>query len=222
MPNETATAIFLTCCLTLFFTINLHNVLRLHKRRPDETPTAEVEQPSGIIVGIAALGTLVYFLEALVYLFLVFTNLMSKLESFPFIIEPLSNSYLQLFGAILTATGYFTFLWSVITRGRYSVSWAMHKNHKLITSGPYHYVRHPSYLGYYLIFIGLFLLWPTPFTLIPLAAVPGYYLVTEQEEKLLTERFGTEYTEYQKRTGRFIPKLRQQQKPDKPSTDVNQ
>jgi protein-S-isoprenylcysteine O-methyltransferase Ste14 len=212
MPNETPIAIFLTCCLTLFFTINLHNILRLHKRRPDEIPTAEVEQPSGFIVGAAAFGTLVYFLEALAYPFLTFANLMPMLEHFPYTIEPLSNSYLQLFGTILTATGYFTFLWSVITRGRYSVSWAMHKNHKLITWGPYRYVRHPSYLGYYLMFTGLFFLWPTPFTLIPLAAIPGYYLVTLQEEKLLSERFGTEYVEYKKRTGRFIPKLHQQQR----------
>jgi len=56
-------------------------------------------------------------------------------------------------------------------------------------------------------FIGLFIIWPSIVTLVPLAAVPGYILVTYQEEKLLEKRFGQEYVEYQKRTGRFLPKF---------------
>jgi protein-S-isoprenylcysteine O-methyltransferase Ste14 len=45
------------------------------------------------------------------------------------------------------------------------------------------------------------------FTLIPLFSIPGYYLVTLEEERLLIKRFGKEYLKYQKRTGRFIPKF---------------
>jgi protein-S-isoprenylcysteine O-methyltransferase Ste14 len=56
-------------------------------------------------------------------------------------------------------------------------------------------------------FLGFITLWPNIVTLIPLAAIPGYIKVTVQEEKLLEQRFGDEYREYQRRTGRFIPKF---------------
>jgi protein-S-isoprenylcysteine O-methyltransferase Ste14 len=116
--------------------------------------------------------------------------------------------YIQILGLLLTFFGYFLFVWSVVSRGRYAVSWGMSENHKLVTWGPYRYVRHPSYLGYFLMFLGFFLYWTNMFTLIPLVAIPGYYWVTFDEERLLTQRFGDEYAEYQKKTGRFIPKLR--------------
>jgi protein-S-isoprenylcysteine O-methyltransferase Ste14 len=68
-------------------------------------------------------------------------------------------------------------------------------------------VRHPSYLAYFFMFIGLFAIWPSWLTLIPLAAIPGYFRVTFREEKLLEKRFGSQYLDYQRKTGRFIPKL---------------
>jgi protein-S-isoprenylcysteine O-methyltransferase Ste14 len=114
---------------------------------------------------------------------------------------------MQIFGSVLTLAGYFVFLWSVIVRGKYAVSWEMPENQKLVTWGPYSRVRHPSYLGYFLMFFGFLFLWPSMFTLIPLFSIPGYYLVTLKEERLLIKRFGKEYLKYQKRTGRFIPKF---------------
>ncbi|NIQ07584.1 MAG: isoprenylcysteine carboxylmethyltransferase family protein, partial [Candidatus Korarchaeota archaeon] len=69
------------------------------------------------------------------------------------------------------------------------------------------YIRHPSYLGYFLMFFGIFALWPNGLTLIPLVAVPGYYSLTFVEEKLLIQRFGEEYLEYMRKTGRFLPKI---------------
>lgn len=57
-------------------------------------------------------------------------------------------------------------------------------------------------------FFGLFFLWSNLFTLIPLIAIPGYFLVTVEEERLLKQRFGEEYVNYQRKTGRFIPRLR--------------
>jgi protein-S-isoprenylcysteine O-methyltransferase Ste14 len=113
----------------------------------------------------------------------------------------------QLVGMFLTALGYLVFVWSVIARGRYSVAWAMPEHQKLVTRGPYRYVRHPSYLGYFLMFIGLVLLRPTLPTLFSIVAIPGYYRLTFEEERLLETRFGEEYHKYQKTTGRFIPKL---------------
>jgi len=114
----------------------------------------------------------------------------------------------QIVGLVLTGAGYFLFIWSVIARARYAVSWAMTENHRLVTWGPYRYVRHLSYLGYFLMFLGLFFTWPNFLTLFPLIAIPGYVRVTVEEERFLLLRFGDQFLEYQRRTGRFIPKLR--------------
>jgi len=85
--------------------------------------------------------------------------------------------YLQIVGLVLTGTGYFLVNWSVVARGEYAVSWAMTENHRLVAWGPYRYVRHPSYLGYFPMFLGLLSLWPHLLTLLPLIAVPGYIRV---------------------------------------------
>jgi protein-S-isoprenylcysteine O-methyltransferase Ste14 len=219
MLMETIIGTFLLICLALFFSINLHNILRLHKPGNDTAePQAEAERPSGFTVGIAAFGTFFYFAETLTYPLLAFTNIPSSPTTFPLSYQLQFTPYLQAIGIVATALGYFLFIWSVITRGKYATSWTMRKNHKLITTGPYKHARHPSYLGYFLMFLGLAALWPNLLTLIPLAAIPGYIKVTNQEEKLLQQHFGNEYVDYQKKTGRFIPKL-QQWKDNKEKTD---
>jgi protein-S-isoprenylcysteine O-methyltransferase Ste14 len=209
MLVETIIAILLLICLTCFASINLHNILIVHKRRNKNASSyAEVERPSGFIVDIAALGTLVYFLETLIYVFLVFFGSFHVLYAYPVYFKSSFALYTEVLGLILTLSGYFLFIWSVIARNVYAVSWEMPGSQKLVTWGPYFYVRHPSYLGYFLMFFGLFFIWPGLFTLLPIAAIPGYYSITFEEEKLLTQRFGDEYLRYQKRTGRFIPRLR--------------
>jgi len=207
MLTETFVAVFLLVCLACFFSVNLHNILRVHKRTSQEKVYAEVERSSGFVVGVAAAGTMVYFFEVLLYLFLVFSGLISVLSDFPIRFQFVFAFPLQLTGLVFTVVGYIVFIWSVIARGRYAVSWEMPESHKLVTWGPYRYVRHPSYLGYFFMFFGLFFVWPNFFTLLPMAAIPGYYRITFEEEKLLTRRFGDEYVEYQKKTGRFIPKF---------------
>jgi protein-S-isoprenylcysteine O-methyltransferase Ste14 len=208
MPIETVIATFLLACLACFFSFNLYNMLMVRKRRGDEKVYAEVERPSSFAVNLAAVGTIAYFLEALLYLFLVFAGPISVLYTFPFYIKLPFVFYTQILGLVLTFAGYFLFIWSVAARGTYAVSWQMPEKQKLVTWGPYRYVRHPSYLGYFLMFFGLFFLWPNLLMLFPIAAVPGYYCVTVEEERLLTQRFGDEYLKYQKKTGRFIPRLR--------------
>jgi protein-S-isoprenylcysteine O-methyltransferase Ste14 len=208
MPIETVIATFLLTCLACFFSFNLYNILIAHKRKGDAKAYAEVERPSSFAVNLAAVGTIAYFLEALLYLFLVFTDHPSLLYVFPLYIQLPFVFHMQILGLVFTFAGCFLFIWSVAARGIYAVSWEMSEKQKLVTWGPYRYVRHPSYLGYFLMFFGLFFLWSNLLTLFPITAVPGYYRVTVEEERLLTQRFGGEYLKYQKKTGRFIPRLR--------------
>jgi protein-S-isoprenylcysteine O-methyltransferase Ste14 len=208
MLTEIGAAIVLLICLGFFFSVNVHNILVIRKRRSGAKSYADIERPSGFSMNLAALGTLIYFLEAVLYLFLVFTSFIYTLPSFPFYFQFPFVFYVQILGLVFTAIGYFLFTWSVIARGRYAVSWEMPENQRLVTWGPYRYVRHPSYLGYFLMFFGFFFLWPNLFALFPLVAIPGYVRVTFEEERLLICRFDDEYLEYQRKTGRFIPRLR--------------
>jgi len=208
MLTETVVAVFLVFWLGCFFSVNLYNVVKGQKLRKRQKVYAEVERPLGFIIGLAAVGTAVYFVEVFSYLFLVLSGLIFGLRDFPFLFQFPFIFSIQILGLVLTSVGYFVFMWSVFVRGKYAVSWAMPENQRLVTSGPYRYVRHPSYLGYFLMFFGLFFLWPNLFTLFPLVAIPGYFRVTFEEERLLVRRFGDEYVEYQRKTGRFIPMFR--------------
>ena len=117
------------------------------------------------------------------------------------------GAQLEFFGLLVMVLGYGVFLWSVRARGRYTTSWQMPADHKLVDWGPYRYVRHPSYLGYFLMFIGLLFLWHNALALLPLIAIPGYVLITFREEEMLVAKFREEYLLYQRHTGRFLPKI---------------
>jgi protein-S-isoprenylcysteine O-methyltransferase Ste14 len=207
MLSENLTAGFLVVCLTVFFAINLHNIIKFHSGKGKGKVYAEVKLPKSPILLFAALGTLLFFLESLLFSFLAFTGFLSFLDISSLKLRFEWDTHVQIAGLVLSGAGYFLFLWSVVVRGKYAVSWAMAENHKLVTLGPYRYVRHPSYLGYFLMFLGLFLTWLNIIALLPLVAIPGYIKVAAKEEELLKGRFGEEYIRYQKATGRFLPKI---------------
>lgn len=209
MLPETITAGFLVVCLATFFAVNLYNVVKFHLGRKNVKVYAEIRRPRSFTLPLAAFGTLLFFLESILFTSLAFTGLTSALHVFPLQLQFQHDSYVQIAGIVLTGAGYFLFIWSVVARGRYAVSWGMAENHKLVTWGPYRYVRHSSYLGYFLMFFGLFLIWLNLVAILPLVAVPGYVRITIGEEELLIRRFGEEYIKYQKKTGRFFPKRKQ-------------
>lgn len=83
------------------------------------------------------------------------------------------------------------------------------RDHTLVTSGPYRYVRHPFYVAGALGFLGGSLAMASGFLLLS-GCVPLAFLVarTRIEEEKLIERFGDDYRRYMQATGRFFPKLR--------------
>lgn len=210
MLPETLVAGFLAACLTIFYGVNVYNLKKFHKVKKGLKYQAEVKLPRGPLFVLAALGTFALFIESASYIILVFVGFHKVLIDswlqlrFPF------DSSVQAVGLFLTAFGYSLFIWSVLARGRYATSWEMPENHKLVTWGPYSYVRHPAYLAYFILFIGLPLTLLNLITIIPLIAVPGYIRIANIEEELLTKRFGNEYRQYQQTTGKFFPKRKSQ------------
>ncbi len=78
------------------------------------------------------------------------------------------------------------------------------EQHKLVTNGPYRWIRHPIYAAIILWSAGLALITANWFiAFIPLAFALFFILRVPDEEKMMVEAFGDEYRDYMKRTGRF-------------------
>ena len=206
MLAEQIVASFLICCLTIHLSVNAWNLAKTRPTRRKPQSRSKTRPPQGPIFVLAAFGTMLFWLESFLYPILVFTNLSFLFDVFPLQLSFPYDSWVQIFGMALTAAGYFLFSWSVIVRGGYAVSWGMAEGHRLVTWGPYRYVRHPSYLAYFLMFFGLLSVLLNLLVAPCLMAVLGYFQVVDEEEKLLIARFGEQYRRYQRKTGRFWPR----------------
>lgn len=202
-----------TICLFVFMCVNLDNLLRYHAGFSGKQESFEIGRPLPFPLMLAGLGTVAFFFESCLYVGLGFGNYLGSF--YPYFDFDLVQ--LSLFGLFVMIIGYAIFIWSVVARGRYATSWQMPSDHKLVDRGPYRYVRHPSYLGYSLMFLGFALLWHNALALFPLIAIPGYVLIARREEEMLVARFRDAYVQYQKRVGCFLPRI----KPKKPIGEVN-
>ncbi len=85
---------------------------------------------------------------------------------------------------------------------------AIRQEHSLVISGPYRWVRHPLYTAGFLFFVGLSLLSANWFILLLILLTFAILMMrTPIEEAKLIERFGDEYRQYMKGTGRYFPKI---------------
>ena len=84
------------------------------------------------------------------------------------------------------------------------------KEHPLITTGAYGFVRNPMYLGIILLWLGIAVARRN--ALIGLAAtayvVPVLWLYIRAEERMLSSAFGADFDDYARRVGRLLPRLR--------------
>ena len=79
---------------------------------------------------------------------------------------------------------------------------------QLVTTGIYGQVRHPQYLGFLLLTLGMNVLWIAISTLLlwPILAIL-YYRLAKEEDKELEERFGEEYLNYKRMVPMLIPRI---------------
>jgi protein-S-isoprenylcysteine O-methyltransferase Ste14 len=79
----------------------------------------------------------------------------------------------------------------------------------LVTTGPYRYIRHPLYLFATACLLGIGIAIDNgAFIVFPIGAFTLMVCRVPREEALLIEKFGSAYSEYRSRTGRFLPRLR--------------
>ncbi len=113
-------------------------------------------------------------------------------------------------GLVITLAGVALASWSRIELGQYfSTTLGVKKEHQLITTGPYRWIRHPIYTGLLLLLLGAALVHNSGSTLLMLF-VPFcifFYWQSVLEERLLENHLGDAYRRYRDRTGRLLPRI---------------
>lgn len=103
------------------------------------------------------------------------------------------------------------FSWTHAALGRnWSGLLEIHKDHQLIVTGPFAYIRHPMYASFILSGIGFLLLTANWLAggLYLSVAVAMYLDRVGPEEQMMNVHFGATYSEYMKKTGRIFPRRR--------------
>jgi len=112
-----------------------------------------------------------------------------------------------------TATGLFLGLcgpavaiWSILFLGRSFGIFVVVR--KVILDGPYRWVRHPMYLGYIFMLVGLALVNFSAVYLVLVSTHIGLLVYRARLEEARLSEHSAEYRDYTKRTGFILPKLR--------------
>ncbi|MGD2151615.1 MAG: isoprenylcysteine carboxylmethyltransferase family protein [Gemmatimonadales bacterium] len=136
---------------------------------------------------------------------------------FAFIIDPhwMAWSHLQLRGGLralgvpLSAAGLAGLTWAFRHLGHnLTAGLGAGADRTLVTTGPYRWVRHPMYSAWVVLQLGYCLItanWCIAFLF--LAALAAVIRRTPAEEAGLAARFGDDYLDYTRVTGRFFPYL---------------
>ncbi len=99
-------------------------------------------------------------------------------------------------------------IWSRLSLGgQYSGRLRIQAGHRLVTTGLFRFVRHPSYAGFLVLGLGLAIGYASVIGLaaVPLLLLPGLVFRIHAEEALLSAQFGQAYQEYARRTRRLLP-----------------
>jgi protein-S-isoprenylcysteine O-methyltransferase Ste14 len=111
-------------------------------------------------------------------------------------------------GVVLFTVGLLLRWWAIVALSRFfTVDVTIEKDHELVERGPFRLVRHPSYTGVLLAFVGVALTlrnWGA----ILIILVPIFVAFIRRmnvEEEALLRALGSRYAEYIKRTKRLVP-----------------
>jgi protein-S-isoprenylcysteine O-methyltransferase Ste14 len=210
LPEDIVTA-FLTLSLALVLVRAAYEHRKFHRGKK-ETASEEAESTANEpLIILSAVFVVIFYLEMASYVILVVAGFQHVLVASYVQLQVPFASPIQALGVAIMLYGYV-----IIFLGLRAL-----ERDKLVTRGPYRYVRHPQYLGYFIVFAGFFLLLQNLVALVPLLSIPGEVRMATIEEGFLTEKFGNSYADYQKVTGKFLPKIRTKKSHDRELSHIS-
>lgn len=132
----------------------------------------------------------------------------------PLLLLPTSiDITLDMLGVIIYLAGLSFTLWARRTLGKFwglstSRNVKLLNDHQLIQNGPYAFVRHPMYFGWWAAMLGITLIYPVwGIVLLFAFSVISFTGRAQREEAALAARFGSDWVQYRKKTKFIIPLL---------------
>lgn len=96
----------------------------------------------------------------------------------------------------------------LLTRSAHIVVAQEHRPGYVVTTGAFHYIRHPLYLASLLAYLGLTFSTASLISLVLWVVIFIFHnYIGSYEERLLVTKFGDMYRQYQSKTGKWIPRL---------------
>lgn len=120
------------------------------------------------------------------------------------------SSGLSAAGLLVMWAGLAVRIWAIVVLGNsFRTTVEVDTSQRVVDSGPYRWVRHPSYTGIVLLMAGLGLVYGNVPALAILLVLPAGVLIHRifVEEAVLTEVIGRAYADYAARTKRLVPGL---------------
>ena len=117
-------------------------------------------------------------------------------------------AWISWLGVTLLVFGFIFRQYAITVLGRFfSPVIRIEQDHRLVESGPYRYLRHPTYTGMLLGFYGAGLALGNWIILLTFIILPTLAILRriKVEEEMLEEHFGKEYRDYKSRTKKLIP-----------------
>ncbi|MBN1274085.1 MAG: isoprenylcysteine carboxylmethyltransferase family protein [Candidatus Aminicenantes bacterium] len=175
----------------------LISVVRVFHTRKYRTLSVSIDKKTLldiVLLGLSGIGMVV----PLIYIF-------SPIMDFADYNLPLWIGWL---GAVLFAAAVWLLWRSHVDLGRnWTPTLGLRKGHELITTGIFKYIRHPMYAAHILWAVAQALMLHNGiagFSLL-VVFVPQYLSRVKAEEWMMLERFGEQYRNYMKKTGRIFP-----------------
>jgi protein-S-isoprenylcysteine O-methyltransferase Ste14 len=113
-------------------------------------------------------------------------------------------------GCAVGISGFSLRAWSIASLGAaFTRNLQVTEAQRVVTTGPYRYLRHPAYTGAILLFAGIGIGLDNALSLAVCSVLPaiGYLQRIPREEALLRRQLGRDYDDYARRTHRLVPGL---------------
>lgn len=117
-----------------------------------------------------------------------------------------ANPWLQGVGLAIFLLGLALAIWARLYLGRnWGTPMSQKDDPELVTTGPYHSIRHPIYTGLLLAMIGTAIA-VSPYGLVAVVLLGGYFIYSAfMEERFMTGLFPDAYPEYKRSTKMLVP-----------------